>query len=122
MTCDFNFNLPSGYNILHQILAHFYDLQELNDILGLISKLTLRYMFQRCHKDRDIRPGNKRSALLTEPKQSSIFFSYLYFFCNKYQWNQFFEELQSMMSSEGIMPLLDHGEIKALCKGFGSDN
>lgn len=45
LICDCNLNQPSGHNIIHEILALFNDLDELNDIVGLISKLTLRYMF-----------------------------------------------------------------------------
>ena len=66
--CGFNLNQHCGYNIVDLILTLTNDTHDFQDMLGIISKLALRYMFQRCQVDRDVRLNSQDDTIIIEPR------------------------------------------------------
>lgn len=116
--CNFNLNLHNGASIFHQMLDLVVDPTEQGHILSIINTLSLRYLFKKCHKDRAIKGKVDGRCLYPEPKQSSIFMAYFYYYCYKFEQFELHSVFDQVMTEEGINEMLDEGEIQALCSGF----
>lgn len=57
VVCNWNLNMPNGIQIFEQILSQVVEKDQLKDLVDLVAKLTQRYLFQRSHLDRDVRPN-----------------------------------------------------------------
>lgn len=68
ITCNFQLNQPCGLDIVDLILTLSNDQHDFKDLLNLISKLSLRYMYQRSAVDREIRTSCCDDNLLVEPR------------------------------------------------------
>ena len=119
--CDFNLNQPCGLTIVDIILWLAQDQNDFHDLLRVISKFGLRYLYLQGHVTRNSRPTSPGESLFNEPRQSSIFLSFLYFMCFKQNMNDLYKQIAQTLKDQGIDDFIDQNEVMALCRCFNAD-
>lgn len=112
IACDWNFNLPSGHDVLSNLLKMSNDSYNFQPLLTVVNHLALDYIFQTLPKI-----GHLSTFQFVGPSQSMIYCFMLDAVCTTLMWGEFCNSFVDFIGEEGIP--LDLKSIQRLSQVLG---